>query len=233
MAIVSKKLKTICDDDKPIFKRLFAEFSPVNFNQELHDRLNDFLLQNLTINENNFDQLFIKFHSIITQAIGKHASLKKLTKYQERLHRRPWTTKGILMFIKCKQRMHKTHYTKGSTLGNYLYKEYSNLQTRVEKLDKKKYFYRKIEEHKNSLKKTWDVLCNLLPNISLSHVPNSIIVDENNISDPNIIVNKFNAHFANTGKVLASRLNCSDNNAFLSYLKLPCPFSAYLYPASL
>ena len=56
--------------------------------------------------------------------------------------------------------------------------------------------------------------------------------NDKNISDPNIMVDKFNVHFANVGKVLASRLNCTDNNAFLSYLKLPCPFSAYLYPTS-
>ena len=50
MVIVSNKLKTSCDDDKSIFKRSFAEFSPVNLNQELHDRLNDFLFKNVTIN---------------------------------------------------------------------------------------------------------------------------------------------------------------------------------------
>ena len=89
MAIVSNKLKISCDDDKSVFKRSFAEFSTVNFNQELHDRLNDFLIRNVTINENNFDHLRNKFHSIITQTIGKHAPLKKLTRRQKRLQRRP------------------------------------------------------------------------------------------------------------------------------------------------
>ena len=60
MAIVLNKLKISCDDDKPIKKKTFAEFSAVNFNQELHDRLNDFLFRNVIINENSFDQLFNK-----------------------------------------------------------------------------------------------------------------------------------------------------------------------------
>ena len=32
--------------------------------------------------------------------------------------------------------------------------------------------------------------------------------------------------------MLATRLNCTNDNDFLSYLKSPCPFSAYLYPTS-
>ena len=44
MVIVSNTLKTSCDYEKTIFKRSFAEFSAVDFNQELHDRLNAFCL---------------------------------------------------------------------------------------------------------------------------------------------------------------------------------------------
>ena len=83
-----------------------------------------------------------------------------------------------------------------------------------------------------TLKKTWDVLRSLLPSKPVLHVPNTIVVEDNNISDPNIMVDNFNVHFANIGKVLATRLNCTNNNDFLSYLKSPCPFSAYLYPTS-
>ena len=72
MVIVLQKLKTSCDNDKPIFKRSFAEFPPVNFNQELHDRLNDFLIKNVTINENNFHRLFNKYHSKHKRFINMH-----------------------------------------------------------------------------------------------------------------------------------------------------------------
>ena len=72
----------------------------------------------------------------------------------------------------------------------------------------------------------------LLPSKPVSHVPNTIVVEDNNISDPNIMVDNFNVHFANIGKVLATRPNCTNNNDFLSYLKSPCPFSVYLYPTS-
>ena len=65
----------------------------------------------------------------------------------------------------------------------------------------------------------------------LSHVPNFILVDKN-ISEPNITIDKYEVHFADVGKILASHLNSTDNYAFLRYLKSPYPFSAYLYPTS-
>ena len=89
MVIVSNKLKSNRDDNKSIFKRFFTEFSVDNFNQELHDRFDDFLIRNASIDENNFDELFNNFHSIITQTIDKHAPLKNLTRKQQRLQRRP------------------------------------------------------------------------------------------------------------------------------------------------
>ena len=92
---------------------------------------------------------------------------------------------------------------------------------RAKNLAKKNYFHCKIEEHKNSPKKTWDVLCNLLPNKPVSHVSNSIIVDDKNISDSYIIADKFNIDFANAGKVLAFRLNCCECFSFISQIALP------------
>ena len=86
--------------------------------------------------------------------------------------------------------------------------------TRVKKLAKKIYFHCKIEEYKHNPKKTWDVLRSLLLSKPVSHVPNTIVVEDNNISDPNIMVDKFNVHFANIGKVLATRLNCTNNMIF-------------------
>ena len=64
-------------------------------NRELHDHHNNFLFRTLTINENNFDQLLNKFHSIITQTIDKHAPLKKLTRKQKRQQSRHGSSKGF------------------------------------------------------------------------------------------------------------------------------------------
>ena len=71
----------------------------------------------------------------------------------------------------------------------------------------------------------------ILPNKPKSSLPNTINVDDTNISDPKIIAEKFNTHFANVGKLLAASLNANDTD-FLTYLKSPCPSSVYLYLTS-
>ena len=139
---------------------------------------------------------------------------EKSTRRQKLLQRRLWITKAIIISMKRKQRMHKTPILSVLHWESTLCKESSNLLTRVKKLAKKIYFYCNIEEHKNDPKKAWDVLHSLLPNKRVSYVPNFIIVGDKNISDPNIMVDKFNIHFANVGEVQSSRHNYTDNNAF-------------------
>ena len=107
--------------------------------------------------------------------------------------------------------MHKTHFINRSSTENYLYKQYSHTLTKVN-IWQKKYYYCKIEECKDNPKKTWDVLRTSLPSKSISPAPNSVYVDRINISDPSLIAEKFNIHFSNAGKLLASRLNFNDKN---------------------
>ena len=103
MVIISSKLNSHCGHDKPILRRSFAKFSADDFNHELQDRINEFLDMNIAINETNVDELFNEFHSVIKQTIDIHAPLKKLTRKQKRLQRKPWITYGILTSIKRKQ----------------------------------------------------------------------------------------------------------------------------------
>ena len=117
-------------------------------------------------------------------------------------------------------------------MEKYFYKQYSNTLPKVKNLAKKIYYFCKIEEYKDNRTKTWDVLRTLSPSKSISPAPNSVNVDGINISDPSLIAEKFNTHFANVGKLLASRLTSNDENSFLTYLKSPCPSSVYLYPTS-
>ena len=117
-------------------------------------------------------------------------------------------------------------------MEKYLYKQYLNTVSKVKHLAKQLYYYCKIEEFKDVHKKTWVVFCTLIPSKSISPAPNSVHVDVINISDPSLIAEKFNIHFANVGKLSAGHLTSNDKNSFLSYLKSPCLSSVYLYPTT-
>ena len=228
---ISNKVSPSHHQDKPVLKRSLATFAANTFNQDLEDRLNNLFQTNAVTNDNNLEELFNNFHSIFTQAIHIHAPLKKLTKKQKRPQRKPWITKGVLISIKRKQKMHKTHYVNGSSAENFLYKQYSNTLTRVKNLSKRVYYHSKMNEFKNNPKEAWDILRTILTNKSKSSLPDTIKVDDTNISDPKTIAEKFNTHFTNVGKLLAASLNAIDTD-FLTYLKSRNPSSVYLYPTS-
>ena len=128
-----------------------------NFNTDLQIELDSLSFDIFNATSTNINAVFDKFYSVITKTIDKHAALKK----QKRLQRKPWITKGLLISIKRKQKMHKSHFIHGSTDDKKFYKLYSNLLTKLEDLAKKAHCHHLIEEHKRYPKKTWKVLSSL------------------------------------------------------------------------
>ena len=87
--------------------------------------------------------------------------------------------------------------------------------------------------HVEIILKKWDILRSLLPNKSISSAPNSSNTGNEAVSDPATIFEKFNSHFSNVGKSLASGIkNVSHANDFHSYLKSPCSSSIYFHLTS-
>ena len=65
-------------------------------------------------------------------------------------------------------------------------------------------------------KKTWEILCTLLPSKSNSTAPNSIIVNNSCLNDPTDVVEEFNNHFASIGKSLATSISDDNNTLIIS-----------------
>ena len=128
--------------------------------------------------------------------------------------------------------MHKSHFMRGSTDNKKLYKLYSNLLTKLKDLAKKAQYHHLIEEHKRDPKKTWKMLCTLLPSKPASTTPDIITSHNTTASDPIAIANEFNHHFSNIGNVLASNIDNSDANSFISYLKHSCPSTIFVCPTT-
>ena len=111
MATIDKKFVTKNASQK--FVRSFKYFDPVKYNYNLQSQFNQFLPQLHTVTENDFNNKFEKFYSIIKLTIENHAPLKRLSRKQQRLKNKPWITKSLLISIKKKQKLHKTHYIFG------------------------------------------------------------------------------------------------------------------------
>jgi len=78
------------------------------------------------ITKENFDICFSSFVTVVKDIIDKHAPYKSVTRKQKKLHRKPWITNGILISIKHKKRMFKTHYLSNDQIKKLCFK---NTQT--------------------------------------------------------------------------------------------------------
>ena len=68
-------------DNKQIrFSRSFAKFNGDDFNNDLQEKIDDFMPSILNISENNLNDKFIKFYSLLTSTVDAHAPLKRLSR---------------------------------------------------------------------------------------------------------------------------------------------------------
>ena len=74
MAIIDRKLAIKNASHK--FVRSFKNFDPVKYNYDKQSQFNQFLPQLHTVTQNDFNNKFEEFYSIIKLAIEKHAPLK-------------------------------------------------------------------------------------------------------------------------------------------------------------
>ena len=215
-----------------IYHRDRSRFCPESFCEELESNLFDYFSTQPALDSGNFNKLFDDFARIILSAIDSHAPIKYLSRKQMKLHRKPWITKGILISIKKKNSMFKTHYINGNLNNKSYFKKYSNKLTKIKALSKKLFFTNKLQENHNNPREMWNVIRSTLPNGSKHSSPNieSLHINGNKIADSQQMANHFNDFFCNIGARLAKAQNISDTNSklFNKYLRDRISKSIYL-----
>ena len=220
---------------RPVVKtyRTFKHFNLESFTEDLHSKLYYFF-ENLEVNAENLNAALDQFYPLITETINHHAPLRKLSRKQKRLSLKPQITKGLLISIKNKQKMYKTHHLNCTKAQKYLYKLYANKLTKIKDLAHKYYYHDQLQINKNNSKGTWDVLRSLLPSKIKQAGPHTLKTNQNdgsNITDAFEIAQEINSYFTNIGKSWARKLNSSDNQ-FLSCLGKSTPPSIFLVPTT-
>ena len=95
---------------KPTF-RDYTNFAPESFKVDLNNKLIEFIKNDLSIaNTLVLDTMYDKFINIIKQTIDEHAPMKIASQKRQKLLERPWITRRLLVSIKRKQKMYKTHF---------------------------------------------------------------------------------------------------------------------------
>ena len=111
----------------------------------------------------NFSENLDKFTSIVSSTIDEHAPLKKLSRHQLKLRSKPWLAKGILISIKNKRKMFKSHYISGTKREKSYFKKYVNALTKIKTISKKMHYEAKFEANKGDLRQVWNTISSVLP----------------------------------------------------------------------
>ena len=218
---------------KPIFQRDLIDFDSDTFCHHLHESLCEFFNNNCDVNPSNFNNLFSDCINIIKSIINFHAPLKKLSRKQLKLKLKPWITKGLLVSIKHKQQLYKTHFVKGNSEQKKFYKKYANKLNRIKFAAKQLYYQNKLENSKFNMFKTWKTVKSLLPSSNKkSSTPEKIKYNDELFSNPLDVANNFCDYFSKIGLKLASKISSHDDNAFKSYLGKSLSSSLFLCPTT-
>ena len=140
--------------------------------------------------EFNFDATFDAFVSVVHSVIENHAPLKRLSRKEQKLKRKPWITKDIYAMIRRKNIMHKSHYILGNETMKQKCKKYSNKLTQIKSTAKKQCYAKELEANTGNPRKTWEVLRTLLPvnGTKSSALPSAIDLNGSKVTDQQIML---------------------------------------------
>ena len=151
-----------------------------------------------------YDKMFEKFMVMV-----KSKTLKNL-----------WITKGILKSSKTKQRLYDK-FLKSKTYEHEIsYKNYRKLFESIKQRAKSQYYSKMILHYKDNIKKTWQIMKEVIGKGKLvnNSLPKHLILNNRNIFDQKTIANSFNEYFVNVGPKLACEIPQSQR-LFEIYLK--------------
>ena len=128
-------------------------------------------------------------------------------------------SEGLLKSIRFRDKMHLKLKSSRQTAEQYAtlktnIKTYNKIIKRLIRKLKRQYMATKFEQCKSNIKKTWNILNEVLGRTKRDTTSDFFIIDQEKISDPKLIANHFNTFFVNIG----SRDNNTDDNGFKEYL---------------
>ena len=164
--------------------------------------------------------------------VDKHAPIKSASRKKDKLFKKPWLTKGLLISIKNKQKMYKNNFLNGNDAQKLLFKTYSNKLTKVKRLSKKMYFYKEFDDIQNNGRKMWKTINSLLHNktADINSPPKNIKINDKICDNQLTMAEHFNNFFCTIGKRLAEKMENNSSQSVTRYLTNRVSSSIFLEP---
>ena len=186
---------------KSTYKRSYCEKNIDKFKNTLHNRNWDDI-QKIADPNKAYKYFLDIFTDIYDNSITKLEVKIKFKNDQS-----PWITKGIAKSSKKKQRLYEKFLKNRTPENEETYKTYKNLFKTVKKRSKKKSYTEKLRKFKCDMRKTWNVMKEILGKCTTksSTPPTKITVNKTDIFDAEEIADEFNNFFSNIGTDLANK----------------------------
>lgn len=171
---------------------------------------------NPILESNNCSDAFTKFIDCFKSVYYECFPIRRSkNNYSNKL---PWLTLGLKESIGRKNKLFVMYKKEPSQENLNTYKQYKCRLNRLLRNAKREYFQKLIEQNRNNMKKSWQIMKELLQRTNVSHNPSRLNINGQIITDSKEIAEKFNAFFINIGKNLSKDLPTSNIDP-ISYLK--------------
>ena len=201
------------------------DYSKLNASDLIND-VNVVDWQNIMSGSADCDSMFQTFHQTLVQIIDEHAPLRKLSKRELKLKRKPWITNAIRKSIQIKDKLLKTYLKTKSQEIYTKYKKYRNKLKHLVNISKKRYYNDYFSKNHKDPKSIWKGIKQIVtPKSNTSFTPTAIEVNGKEVNDKEEISNTFNDFFVE----IASSVPFIETNP-LDYINSHIQGSLFLSP---
>ena len=203
-------LTKIDNSVKTVNRRSYNKLNSEKFKTEIQN-----FDWNQIYNFTDCQEAFSFFHKHFKSLYDKCFPIRK-TKLSY-VNKKPWLTLGLKNSIKVKNQLFMKYKRSKSDNSLIIYKTYQKRLTSLLRKAEKEHFHQLLDVNKTNLRKSWTIIKSII-NKRASHSTNAKFVIENEIvTDKNIIATSFNKYFVNVGKNLAK---CIPDNGIdpMSYM---------------
>ena len=157
-----------------------------------------------------YNKFFDKFMELYNRCFPIRR--KRIKAASHRIPRKPWVTQAILKSIRHKDKLYRKYRSSQTESNKIALVNYKNSLTTLLRVAKKQYYSDLLDDHKNNLKQTWNVLNDLLGRTRKQQVPDSFDINGTPTSDSQKIADGFNSFFTNIGPNLTNQIPVSESN---------------------
>ena len=203
--------------------RVFSEQNMINFKEKL---LN--LSWNNVISNDSPEESFSNFHTTYVDCYNNCFPIADIKVTYK--NKKQWLTLGMKKSIKIKNKLYIRSLKNPTLYNKSVYKKYRNKLNNILCKAIREYFDLLLQENKNNFAKSWKIIKQVINKKNSNISSSKFLINNEIITDGNIIANHFNELYVNLGENLAKHICCNDKKSPESYISFRYEHSMYLKP---